>query len=87
MGALEVPTYRLFFDGDKPEVLKLAKRHGDVDWGGSAKDADTLNAFRRLLGKMSAEKRILLVSMAQNIAKRKEPVRKQKALGRNRGRN
>src|SRR5580698_3500892 len=47
--ALEVPMYRLFYDGEEPPaVVKLPKGKTD-DWGGSGKDAITLRAFRQAM--------------------------------------
>jgi transcriptional regulator with XRE-family HTH domain len=66
--ALEVPMYRLFYDGEKPPVLvKLPKTNID-DWGGSGKDAATLRAFRQAMSKMSANDLKTFVFMAQKMA-------------------
>jgi transcriptional regulator with XRE-family HTH domain len=66
--ALEVPMYRLFYDGEKPAVLvKLPKTNID-DWGGSGKDAVTLRAFRLAMSKMSANDLQTFVFMARKLA-------------------
>src|SRR6266480_8024453 len=52
--ALEVPMYRLFYDGEEPPKLpNLPKRKSsdDIAWGSSGKDARFLIKLRRLLGK------------------------------------
>lgn len=69
--ALEVPMYRLFYDGEKPPaVVKLPKGKTD-DWGGSGKDAITLRAFRQAMSKMSANDLKTFVFMAQKMANTK----------------
>jgi transcriptional regulator with XRE-family HTH domain len=65
--ALEVPLYRLFYDGDKPPaVLKLPQSKTD-DWGGTGKDASTLRAFRKAMSKTSANDIRMFVFMAQKM--------------------
>lgn len=71
--ALEVPMYRLFYEGDQPPQLpNLPKRKGadDAVWGSSGKSAPVLHKFRRLLGKMDDHDRKLLLHMAQKMAVR-----------------
>jgi len=71
--ALEVPLYQLFYEGDEPPDLShLPKRKtaADVAWGSSGKDARVLSKFRRLLGRIEAEDRRLLLHMAQKMANR-----------------
>jgi transcriptional regulator with XRE-family HTH domain len=69
--ALEVPMYRLFYDGEKPPKLpNLPKRKSsdDIAWGSSGKDARFLSKLRRLLGKAEEADRKLLLYMAQKMA-------------------
>jgi transcriptional regulator with XRE-family HTH domain len=69
--ALEVPMYRLFYDGEEPPKLpNLPKRKSsdDIAWGSAGKDARYLNKLRRLLGKSEEEDRKLLLYMAQKMA-------------------
>ena len=71
--ALEIPLYRLFYDGEEPPQLpNLPKRKSssDIAWGSSGKDARYLNKFRRLLGKMEEDNRKLIMHMAQKMAGR-----------------
>jgi transcriptional regulator with XRE-family HTH domain len=72
--ALEIPMYKLFYDGEEPPKLpNLLKRKttGDILWGNSGKDAHTLVKFCRLFGRMEEDDRKVLFLMAQKIAKRK----------------
>src|SRR5690242_21848091 len=53
--ALEVPMYRLFYDGEaspKPENLPKRRTADEIAWGSSGKDARFLSNFRRLLGRI-----------------------------------
>ena len=81
-GALEVPLYRLFYDGEEPQRLPNLPKHrtkDDAAWGSSGKDARLLALFRRQLGRLDEQDRGLLFSLAQKMAQKK-PVR---AAGRN----
>ncbi len=70
--ALEVPLYKLFYDGDKPakapDVFKQ-ESSGDGMWGGSGKDARYLNKLRRLMGKATEEDRKLILYTLQKMAR------------------
>src|SRR6266481_8700442 len=69
--ALEVPMYRLFYDGEEPPKLpNLPKRKStdDIAWGSSGKDARYLSKLRRLLAKTEEGNRKLLLYMAQRMA-------------------
>ena len=71
--ALEVPMYRLFYDGEEPPKLpNLPKRKSsdEIAWGSSGKDARFLNKLRRLLGKADEEHRKLILYMTQKLANR-----------------
>src|SRR5712691_10232820 len=70
--ALEVPMYRLFYDGEEPPKLpNLPKRKSsdDIAWGSSGKDARFLSKLRRLLGKAEEADRKLLLYLAQKMAR------------------
>lgn len=72
--ALEVPVYRLFYDGDNPpELPNLPKRKtaDAIAWGDSGKDARFLSRFRRLLGRTAERDRSLLLSIAQRMERQK----------------
>lgn len=71
--ALEVPLYRLFYDGEQPpELPNLPKRKtaDDIAWGSTGKHARFLSRFRRLLGRIDEGDRRLLLYMAQKMANR-----------------
>ena len=72
--ALEVPMYRLFYDGEGPPKLpNLPKRKSadDIAWGSSGKEARLLTQFLRLFSRMAGNDVKLLFSMAQKMARRK----------------
>jgi hypothetical protein len=72
--ALEIPMYKLFYDGEEPPKLpNLLKRKSadDIVWGNSGKDARTLAKFCRLFGRMKEDDRGLVFFLAQKLAKRK----------------
>jgi transcriptional regulator with XRE-family HTH domain len=69
--ALEVPLYRLFYDGEAPpklENLPKRKTADDIAWGSSGKNARYLSNLRRLLGRAQERDRKLLLSLAQKVA-------------------
>jgi transcriptional regulator with XRE-family HTH domain len=72
--ALEVPMYRLFYDGEGlPKLPNLPKRKSadDIAWGSSGKEARLLTQFLRLFSRMAGNDVKLLFSMAQKMARRK----------------
>ena len=72
--ALEIPMYKLFYDGEEPPKLpNLLKRKSadDILWGDSSKDASMLVKFCRLFGRMKEDDRGLVLFMAQKMARRK----------------
>jgi transcriptional regulator with XRE-family HTH domain len=72
--ALEVPMYRLFYDGEEPPKLpNISKRKLSTTavWGDSGKDARTLAKFRQLLGRADESDRRLLLFMARKMARSK----------------
>jgi transcriptional regulator with XRE-family HTH domain len=68
--ALEVPMYQLFYDGEKPPVLKVAET--DNGWGNTGHDKRTLERFRRLLRRTSAGDMKLLLFMAQKMSQNRK---------------
>jgi len=69
--ALEIPMYRLFYDGkEPPRVPAVLNRRSadDIAWGSSGRDARYLMKVRRLLGRMDEEHRRLVLHMAQKMA-------------------
>src|SRR5882762_605121 len=70
--ALEIPLYRLFYEGEEPpKVPNLPKRKSsdDIAWGSGGKDARFLNKLRRLLSKAEEADRKLIMHMAQKMAR------------------
>jgi transcriptional regulator with XRE-family HTH domain len=69
--AMEVPMYRLFYDGENlPKTRDLPKYQSEDDtaWGQSGKDGRVLNQFRKLLPQTNESDRELLLFMAQKMA-------------------
>jgi transcriptional regulator with XRE-family HTH domain len=72
--ALEVPMYRLFYDGEEPpKVPNLPKRKtaDDILWGSKGEDARQLDQFCRLFSHMEAGELGMVLFMAQKMARRK----------------
>jgi transcriptional regulator with XRE-family HTH domain len=72
--ALEVPMYRLFYDGEeRPKLPNLPKRTStdEIAWGSSGKEARLLTKFLRLFGRMDEGDVKLLFSMVQKMARAK----------------
>jgi hypothetical protein len=73
-GALEVPLYRLFDDGEAPpklENLPKRKTADEIAWGSSGKDVHFLSNLRRLFGRAEERDRKLLLSFAQKLASKR----------------
>lgn len=69
--ALDVPLYRLFYDGEAPpklENLPKRKTADEIAWGSSGKDARYLSNLRRILARAEERDRKLLISLAQKLA-------------------
>ena len=70
--ALEVPLYKLFYDGDKPAKAPAVfdqKSSDDGLWGNSGKDAKYFRQLRRLLGKANEQDRKLILYTLQKMAR------------------
>jgi transcriptional regulator with XRE-family HTH domain len=70
--ALEVPLYKLFYDGDEPAKAPAVFKTESADdglWGNSGKDAKFLSQLRRLMGKTSEQDRKLLLHTLQKMAR------------------
>jgi len=71
--ALEVPLYRLFYEGNVPSgSANLPKEVTESEraWGGSGADAQLLARFRRHLSRMGESDRRLLLSLALKMTTR-----------------
>ena len=72
--ALEVPMYRLFYDGEEtPKLPNLPKRKtaAVLTWGSKGKDARMLATFRQFLSRTEEADMRLLLFMAQKMARSK----------------
>jgi len=70
--ALEVPMYKLFYEGTKPpELPTMPKRKSedDIAFGTHGKEAAYLSKLRRVLGKIDGPQQRLVLFMAQKMAK------------------
>jgi hypothetical protein len=62
--------YQLFYDGEEPPIpISPNQKTRETEWGSRGKDALVLANFRRFLGRMNANDRKLLLSMAQKMAR------------------
>jgi transcriptional regulator with XRE-family HTH domain len=69
-GALEVPMYQLFHEGEVSEsVRKLKLPRGNEEWGTMGRTAGYFDKLRKLLGKMDERQRNMLMHMAQKVAR------------------
>ena len=71
--ALEVPLYRLFFDGDKPQKLPGLVVQDNDGWGKKGKSAAELRSVAKLLRRMKSEDQKLLLGLAARMAGRNKP--------------
>jgi transcriptional regulator with XRE-family HTH domain len=72
--ALEIPMYKLFYDGEEPPKLpNLPKRKtsDDIVWGSKGRDARMLAQFCRLFSRMEEDDLGMVLFMAQKMARRK----------------
>ena len=69
--ALEVPMYKLFYDGQEPPkvpTIVTRKPSKEDSWGSSGKDAQYFSKLRRLLAKTGENDRRLILYTAQKLA-------------------
>lgn len=72
--ALEIPMYKLFYDGEEPpKLLNLPKRKtaDDLAWGSKGKEARMLAQFCRLFSRMEEDELRMVLFLAQKMARRK----------------
>ena len=71
--ALEAPMYRLFYDGEeapvKPRIMTL-KNVDENLWGSKGQEVKMLRQFSKLLEKISAHDRVVLLHTAAKMQKR-----------------
>jgi transcriptional regulator with XRE-family HTH domain len=70
--ALEVPLYRFFYDGDGPPAKPRlpSAEQAEPLWGTSRKEWAELRRLAKALGRMDQRERLLLLGMAQHMARR-----------------
>lgn len=71
--ALEVPLYRIFYEGQEPPKLPaLSMRRVDPsdEWGSSGQWARFMNRLRSLLGQIGEGDRQILLSLVLKMARR-----------------
>lgn len=71
--ALEVPLYRLFYEGNEPPPKpKLPSTDTkETTWGANGNERRELSRFARALSRMDDRQRKLLLAMAQRMAGRR----------------
>jgi transcriptional regulator with XRE-family HTH domain len=78
-GALEIPLYRLFYEGYAAPQKPKVPTSESMNWGANAKETSELRSFIRVLARMNDRDRILLLGMAQQMVlrhRRKQPKRR-----------
>lgn len=69
--ALEVPLYRMFYEGDHlPATPKLPKGRTEATWGTSVNERRELSQFARALSRIDERQRKLLLAIATRMANR-----------------
>ena len=70
--ALAVPLYRFFYDGEPPTKPKLPPAAStEALWGTSGNEWPELRRLAKALRRMDERKRVLLLGLAQGMARRK----------------
>jgi transcriptional regulator with XRE-family HTH domain len=71
--ALEIPLYRLFYEGEEPPKKLNLPRAGKTEylWGTSGKEWPELRKLAKVLSRMDERNRKLLLGLAQGMARRK----------------
>lgn len=70
--ALEIPLYRVFYEGEEPlkkPKLPSAERAGTL-WGAKGNERDELRRFAKAFSRIDDRKQMLLLGMAQHMARR-----------------
>ncbi len=75
--ALEVPLYKLFYDGSEtPKKLKLPATRVVGEWGAKGRERGELRLFAKAFSRMNDRQRKLLLEMARGMASRARVGRK-----------
>jgi transcriptional regulator with XRE-family HTH domain len=84
--ALEIPLYRLFYDGAEPPAKLNVLLTQEKDWGEQGKDFQVFRKFIQLLARMQVRDRGLLVDLARRMAIRNSQRRGSRRVRRKRAR-
>jgi transcriptional regulator with XRE-family HTH domain len=70
--ALDIPLYRFFYDGEEPPSKPRLPPAAITEplWGTSGKEWSELRTLAKALRQMDERKRILLLGLAQGLARR-----------------
>jgi transcriptional regulator with XRE-family HTH domain len=68
--ALEVPLYKLFYEGSAPPKKLKLPMEVVVEWGGERTERGELRLFAKALSRMDDRRRKLLLEMARGMARR-----------------
>jgi transcriptional regulator with XRE-family HTH domain len=70
--ALEVPLYKLFYEGKEPPKKPKLPRAASAEplWGASGKEWPELRRLAKALSRMDGHRRMLLLAMARRMARR-----------------
>ncbi len=72
--ALEVPLYRLFYDGAAPpKTAQMPKPQALHEWGDGGKERRELRKFAKALARLDDHHRSLLLEAAKVMARRHNP--------------
>lgn len=71
--SLEIPTYRLFYEGNgSPQKLKVSlTKPNDNAWGATGKEHEELRRFAKLLSRLDERQRQLILKTALQMARRR----------------
>ena len=68
-GALELPIYRFFYEGDKPPDKSKLLTHSDgPEWGAKGQERNELRAFTKALSRLNDKQWQLLLATATHMA-------------------
>jgi transcriptional regulator with XRE-family HTH domain len=73
-GALEIPLYRFFTDGDEADVPKLRTTRDDSAWRIDGKHRRELRLVAKAFKRMDERKQKLLLDLAKKMADRRKRV-------------
>jgi len=69
--ALEIPLYRLFYEGEEPpKKSNLPATKVESEWGAKGTERRELRRFARALSRMDERQRSLLLALASRMARR-----------------